>query len=146
MSKCHYTILYPFFHQRLGLRGYTKEVFAVIFGFWYASNQTSVPVSISVIQEIVGGERCSLIKAIKELEERGLVVATRTPGRETKYSVKLDHGLLNDFRQNYTKTEPVSLQYQHRFCGNTGAGIAATHNNNIQDFEIDIERFKKHDI
>lgn len=94
-----FTAVYGFMSCTLGLFGYTKEVFAVIFGFWEHAGERSVAVSLSVMQAITGASRPAVIAAVGALEDAGLVVANRQPGKSTTYDVRMNPCLLAEYHR-----------------------------------------------
>lgn len=102
-----YTILYPFMSEALGLHGYEKETFAVIFGFWIKTGERPVRASLSVIQKITGGTRPAISRAIAVLQNKKLITAEKRPGKPTLYSVILAPEILTEFKANY-RPRPVA--------------------------------------
>lgn len=102
-----YTILYPFMSETLGLHGYEKETFAVIFGFWFKAGEKPVRASLSTIQKITGGTRPAIVKAITLLIKDSFIKAEKRPGKPTLYSVILAPEILTEFKANY-RPRPVA--------------------------------------
>lgn len=111
-KKGLYTIIYPFMASLLGLAGLAKECFATIFGFWYSQGQNPVGVSLTTMQNITGGTRPAVIHAIHKLEESGLIVAERTPGKKTVYHVTIPEQALTDFKALYTNELVQRINHQ----------------------------------
>lgn len=107
-KKGLYTIIYPFMASLLGLAGLAKECFATIFGFWYSQGQNPVGVSLTTMQNITGGTRPAVIHAIHKLEEAGLIVAVRTPGKKTFYDVTIPEQALVEFKELYANNKLVN--------------------------------------
>ena len=72
MKQGVYTKIYPFMHRDLGLSGLGKEIFAVIFGFWF-----------------------------KTRSAEGLLQVKREPGKPSMYMVVLPDRVLTDFEAAY---------------------------------------------
>ena len=73
---------------RLKLRGATKEVFAVIFGFWQTKKEP-VTVSNTIIHSITGLSHAAIVKAKNLLIERNLIIAHEIRGKPSSYEVVL---------------------------------------------------------
>lgn len=99
-KKYPFTILFSFMSSVLHLYGYTKETFAVIFGFWLSGGEKPVPASLSTIQKITGATRPAVVQAIENLISRNLLSALKSPGRRTFYSVILDPQLLLEIKED----------------------------------------------
>ena len=108
VKKGLYTILYPFMASVLSLAGLAKECFATIFGFWFAQGQHPVGVSLTTMQTITGGTRPAVIHAIHKLEEAGLILAVRTPGKKTFYDVTIPEQALVEFKELYANNKLVN--------------------------------------
>ena len=72
----------------LRLRGATKEVFAVIFGFWQAKKEP-VTVSNNIIHLITGLSHAAIVKAKNLLIERNLIIVHEIRGKPSSYEVVL---------------------------------------------------------
>ena len=107
-KKGLYTIIYPFMAGVLSLAGLAKECFATIFGFWFAQGQHPVGVSLTTMQTITGGTRPAVIHAIHKLEEAGLILAVRTPGKKTFYDVTIPEQALVEFKELYSNNKLVN--------------------------------------
>lgn len=83
-----YTIIYSFMSFSLGLSGATKEVFAVIFGFW-KSKQAAVEVSNSVVRKITGLSNTAIAEAKNKLKAAKLIIPHEIPGKPSLYEVCL---------------------------------------------------------
>lgn len=83
-----YTIIYSFMSFSLGLRGATKEVFAVIFGFW-KSKQAPVVVSNSAVRKITGLSNTAIAEAKNKLKAAKLIIPHEIPGMPSLYEVCL---------------------------------------------------------
>lgn len=104
-----YTIIYPFMASVLCLSGLTKECFAIIFGFWLSQGQKPVGVSLTTMQTITGGTRPAIINAVHKLEEAGLILAERTPGKKTIYDVTIPEQALIEFMDLYANSKLIKL-------------------------------------
>lgn len=118
-KKGLYTILYPFMASILGLAGLAKECFAVIFGFWFSQGQQPIGVSLTTMQIITGGTRPAVILAIHKLEEAGLILAMRTPGKKTIYDVKMPDQALADFKAMYPSSKLVNSFTRQEYASKT---------------------------
>lgn len=101
-----YTLLYPFMSEILGLYGYEKETFAVIFNFWMNAGERSVRAPLSVIQRITGGTRPTIVKAISSLITANFIKAEKRPGKPTLYLVTISQEVLEHFKATYIR-KPV---------------------------------------
>lgn len=126
--KEHFTVIYRFMWEDLKLGGYTKEVFAVIFGF-YSQDRRPVPIPIRVIRSITGASRSVAVSAVRTLEEKGLVVASHTQGRRTMYTISADvmdmYDRLADKRSETgtgIRRRPVLKQDGYQSENHTGTG------------------------
>lgn len=119
-----YTILYPFMSSDLGLFGYDKEVFAVIFNFWLHSGEKPVRASLSTIQKIIGGSRPTILRAVNALIEGQLISPDKHPGRPTMYSVTIPSEILTEFKNTYRKKQVQSVN-QQEFSYKTTTSAAA---------------------
>lgn len=108
VKKGLYTIIYPFMASVLGLAGLAKECFAIIFGFWFSQGQHPVGVSLTTMQTITGGTRPAVVQAVHKLEESGLVLAVRTPGKKTFYDVTIPEQALIEFKELYANCKLVN--------------------------------------
>lgn len=97
MAK-QYTTIYPFMWQDLKLEGYTKEVFAVLFGFCVRS-AGPVHVPYRNIRAITGASQPTVAKCIRRLEESGIVKAIHTQGRGTLYSISIPETVLRKYEE-----------------------------------------------
>lgn len=100
-TKALFTILYPFMSSVLELAGLAKECFAVIFGFWIAQGERPVSASITIMQAITGGSRPAIVKAIRHLNELGLIQSVKIPGKRTLYTVVIAPSVLEEFMASY---------------------------------------------
>lgn len=121
-----YTVLYPFMASVLNLAGLAKECFAVIFGFWFAKGQKPVGVSLTTLQIITGGTRPAVIKAIYKLEDAGLILASRIPGKKTTYDVILPKHILMEFTDVYADKKLVSALIPQEYTPSTSSGKTST--------------------
>lgn len=96
-----YTMLFPFISSTLGLSGYAKETFAVLFNFW-RQEEKPISASISTIQKITGGTRPAIVAAISCLEKRGLIRTYKSQGSNTLYEVTIDERVLQTFWDEYS--------------------------------------------
>lgn len=100
MKKRVYATLYPFMHRDLGLSGLGKEIFAVIFGFWFKA-RSAVPAPYPIIQEITGASVPTISAHLQSMESEGLLHVTREPGKPSMYLVVLPDLVLSDFEATY---------------------------------------------
>ncbi len=120
-QKCLYTIIYPFMSGVLRLSGLTKECFATIFNFWLFQGQHPVRVSLTTMQATTGGTRPAIIQAVHKLENAGLILASRAPGKKTTYDVILPKQILTEFANIYMCTKLVNTLYPQRYTPKTSA-------------------------
>ena len=106
-----YTVLYPFMTKQLGLRGYTKETFAVIFNFWLYNGDRPTRASLSLIQSITGASRPTIVRAIADLIEMNYISAERVPGKHTVYAVIIPAEILSDFIITYQRKLVNQVDY-----------------------------------
>lgn len=123
-KKGLYTIIYPFMASVLSLAGLAKECFAVIFGLWYSQDQRPIPVSLITLQTITGGTRPAVTHAIHKLEEAGLILAVRTPGKKTIYDVTIPEQTLVEFKELYANNKPVNSFNTKEYTPNTSSSKA----------------------
>lgn len=117
----------------LHLEGLTKQIYAVIFGFWLGSRKP-VAVSYSVMRKITGATDPTISACLKRLLEQGLIESDPKPGMRTKYSIVFNYEIqkayLNDSgkvvtsngnkepkrRKNTTKTsaDSSSVNEEHK--------------------------------
>ena len=131
MSRMLYTKLFPELHKILGLHGTVRDVFAVIFSFWFRSRR---PVSVpgSVFQEILGIDRKSIYIAIAKLCERGLILAAKAPGKKTSYHVLVEQSFIDDYIDTYCRREGQEVN-RHQYQGRNSTSsrdMTPTHQNN----------------
>ena len=100
MIKGVYTTIYPFMHKDLGLAGLGKEIFAVIFGFWFRS-RSAVPAPYPIIQEITGASVPTISAHLQSMESDGLLQVKREPGKPNTYVVVIPDQVLADFEASY---------------------------------------------
>lgn len=126
MNNGVFTTIYGWMWSVLGLRGFTKEVFAVIYGFSTRKKDTAIS-PYAVIQAITGASRSSISAALKELEARKLIECRRKKGRCTHYLVTIDE----KYRKNmFTSSNPELPSPK------TGSGSPASgHENKGRDEE-----------
>lgn len=118
-----YTVLYPFMSSGvLNLSGLAKECFAVIFGFWFSQGQIPVSVSLTTMQTITGGTRSAVVRALYRLENSGLIMASRIPGKKTTYNVILPKQTLAEFIDVYADNKPVSALIHQEYTQETRTG------------------------
>ena len=91
-----FTILYAFMSTKLGLHGAPKEVFAVIFGFWRREKKP-VKVANSVIQDITGLSRATVVAAKNQLISRKLISVDEIRGKPSLYEVLMPPDLAVDW-------------------------------------------------
>lgn len=119
-----YTTIYPFMWQDLKLEGFTKEVFAVLFGFCVRS-AGPVPVPYRNIRNITGASQPTVAKSIRRLEEAGIVKAVHVQGKCTMYRVTLPGTVLRKYEEQsgleltYKDTEQVKTVNRNRLIGLT---------------------------
>ena len=87
--KHYFTTIYRFMWEDLKLSGYTKEIFAVILGF-FLPDRKPVPISFRVFMSITGASRSVIVTSIAKLEKRGFVTASHSQGKRTTYSISAD--------------------------------------------------------
>lgn len=100
MNKGVYTTIYPFMHKDLGLAGLGKEIFAVIFGFWFKT-RGAVPAPYPIIQEITGASDPTISAHLQSMESEGLLQVKREPGKPNMYTVVLPDQVLAHFEAAY---------------------------------------------
>ena len=93
--KSMYTIHYAFFSTKLGLRGASKEVFAVIFSFW-RTKLAPVIIANSIIKLQTGYSDSAIAAAKLLLEAKGLISITPVRGKPSQYSVHLPPSITQD--------------------------------------------------
>lgn len=135
-----YTVLYSFMSSELGLKGLTKEVFAIIFGFWLAAERTAIWITISNMEAITGGSRPAIIAAIKALERKGYIAVSRSPGQYSLYTVTVDASIIQDFdatlpkevvnKPNWWEVKPHNRQ---KFSLLTGGSKVSKHINTYKN-------------
>lgn len=81
--------------QKLHLKGFTKEVFAVIFNFWNRA-RTSAVIPYVRIHEITGASRSVISKAVNDLVKLGYISTIRESGRANGYVVTIPPVLYQD--------------------------------------------------
>lgn len=124
-----FTTIYAFMFEVFGLRGVKKEVFAVILGFWLVSRQT-VTVPYKTFRRITGGSKSVIARAIKDLENEGLILAKHSPGKRTLYSITPKVADIYDTRLNQPdsntspQTRPVPGPNNNRSSPKTSTGSA----------------------
>ena len=123
-----YTIIYPFMSSKLGLSGYEKEAFAVIFNFWLKAGEKPVRASLTVIQRITGGTRPSITRAIAALLEKNLISAEKQPGKPTLYTVKISPEVLNHFKATYKQKPVMSVNQRQLNCLTTTGSVGEPRN------------------
>lgn len=94
-----FSIIYGFMASLLHLEGYSKEIFAVIFGFWIRSRKP-VTVPYSVIKKITGATDPTISACVKSLKDRGLISADQKPGTRTKYAIVLTEDIWKAYLQD----------------------------------------------
>ena len=98
-------ITYPFMWRDLNLSGISRDVFAIIFGFW-KKGRSPVHVPYSVIREMTGATDPSISAAIKKLKKRELIVVTQQKqGLKSLYQVSLPAEVLAEFMSEYMPRE-----------------------------------------
>lgn len=100
MNKGVFATIYPFMHRDLGLAGLGKEIFAVIFGFWFRS-RSAVPAPYPIIQEITGASVPTISAHLQSMESEGLLHVKREAGKPNTYVVVLPDQVLADFEAAY---------------------------------------------
>lgn len=107
-----FTIIYGFMARLLHLDGYSKQIYAVIFGFWIRIRKP-VYVPYSVIRRITGATDPTISECVKRLESDGVITAERKPGTRTKYVIALTDDIwkayLQDSGQDETTKVPKEL-------------------------------------
>lgn len=100
-----YFIVYPFMQRDLGLSGITRDVFAIIFGFW---RREKIPVYVpySTIREMTGATDPSISAAINRLKKEELIAFDRHErGLKSRYRVTLPPEVLAEFESDYIRAE-----------------------------------------
>lgn len=98
-----YFIVYPFMHRDLGLSGISRDVFAIIFGFWRSVKQ-SVYVPYSIIREMTGATDPSISAAIHRLKNEKLIDSDQHErGLKSRYLVTLPPEVLAEFESEYSR-------------------------------------------
>lgn len=103
-----FTTLYSFMWE-IGLDGLTKEVFAVIFGFWLRKREP-VYVPYSVIHRITGATPPSISAAIKRLEDYQYIKADRHTGKKTLYIIKLPDEIMSEFNEQVRPQTETNME------------------------------------
>lgn len=116
-----FTTLYPFFWQDLRLSGVPKEVFAVIFNFWVNSGNNAVIAPVKTIRAIIGASRSRILDAIRKLEQKGVIIAYRVPGKNTRYGVEIDEEIMRKWYKTYVA--PVQHPDHQRSRDTTTTGL-----------------------
>lgn len=121
-----YYVTHSFFWKELKLAGRTRDIFAVILGF-YRRKGGSLPIPYHVFKELTGTSKSVFVTSVRRLEQLGLIKAVHAPGRRTVYSVsdevmELYNRQSGNWSENETgpKTEPVSGQDRNRSEISTG--------------------------
>lgn len=100
-----YFIVYPFMWRDLNLSGITRDVLAIIFGFW-KKGRGPVYVPYSVIREMTGATDPSISAAIKKLKSQKLIaVIGQKQGLKSLYQVSLPPEVLAEFMSEYKPDE-----------------------------------------
>lgn len=86
--------------EDLKLSGYTKEIFAVILGF-FLPDRKPVPISFRVFRSITGASKSVIASSIIKLEKKGFVMASHNHGKRTTYSVS--DGVMNQYDNSMKK-------------------------------------------
>ncbi len=95
----------------LKLFGYTKEIFAAIFGFWIANGEKPVFASYATLRKMTGASQPSVAEAIQTLKSKGFISTEASPGKRTKYAITIDAEILEHFRKSHPR-KPVSPPYR----------------------------------
>lgn len=99
-TQLYYTV-YPFMHRDLGLSGISRDVFAIIFGFW-RGDKKPVYVPYSIIREMTGATDPSISAAIHKLKNEKLIDFERHKrGLKSRYLVTLPPEVLAEFESDY---------------------------------------------
>lgn len=98
--KHYFTTIYRFMWEDLKLSGYTKEIFAVILGF-FLPDRKPVPISFRVFRSITGASKSVIASSIIKLEKKGFVMASHNHGKRTTYSVS--DGVMNQYDNSMKK-------------------------------------------
>lgn len=94
-----YTIIYGFMAKDLKLRGYSKDVYAVIFGFWIKKKQP-VCIPYATFKIIVGAAAPAVSNSLKLLVSRGLITADPKPGTMTRYEIVMTDALMKAYHRD----------------------------------------------
>lgn len=129
-----FIILYPFMWEILHLDGYSKEVFALIFGFWFAKRKP-VEVPYSIIHRATGATTPTISAAIQRLESAGWMRADHKRGQKTRYEVTLPDDILEAIEKqlkslstkNCEEVKPVKQNSFSEFS--TSTKTSSAHNN-----------------
>lgn len=133
MDKLH-TTLYPFLWQELGLTGFTKEIFAILFGFWAYGDRDGVHVTYKTLTKISGATRPTISTAIQILEDKGFICAYRQPGKPTKYQITIAADIVKDFDHCFRSApENSKTDKPDRFNGYTTSGKIIEQHNKKED-------------
>lgn len=103
-----FTIIYAFMAYLLHLDGYSKQIYAVIFGFWLRIRKP-VHVPYSVIRRITGATDPTISECIKRLESDGVISAERKPGTRTKYVIVFTEDIWKAYLQDSGQDETVKI-------------------------------------
>lgn len=103
-----FIIIYSFMSHDLHLDGYTKEVYALIFGFWIRVRKP-VSVPYSVIRKITGASDPTISECIKRLVKQDLILSDPKPGVRTKYSIALTNEILSAYLRDAGKNETTNV-------------------------------------
>ena len=124
-----FTIIYAFMAYLLHLDGYTKEIYALIFGFWIRTRKP-VHVPYSAIRKIVGATDPTISEGIKRLTQKGLISADPKPGMKTKYSIVLTPEIWTAYLRDSGQEESPNVPKEHKdFKDSTKASIRTASRN-----------------
>lgn len=99
-----FLILYGFMSNLLHLDGFTKEIYALIFGFWIRTKKP-VCVPYRVIRNITGASDPTISECIKRLVKQGLIMSDPKPGVRTKYSIVFTNEIWSAYLRDSGKNE-----------------------------------------
>lgn len=107
MMAC-FTIIFGFMARLLHLDGYSKQIYAVIFGFWIRIRKP-VYVPYSVIRRITGATDPTISECIKRLERDGVISAERKSGTRTKYVIVLTDDIWKAYLEDSGQDDPLKI-------------------------------------
>lgn len=89
-----YTSISTAMWRDLKLRGYDKEIFACIYGFWKANGKVSTPVSYRTIHLITGAADKDIVASLKRLTEKKFItIDSKNKGRNSYYRISIPESI-----------------------------------------------------